>query len=98
MRETPPWLFCCVPLRILGTVSLRAPRMAMPRRSKPQSIQKRVITRAGAAPAPEFLALLQAAHLTPRLIREIRRRYGPAAHTMAQAHAYRLVRDITGPS
>ena len=70
----------------------------MPRRSKPQSIRKRVITRAGAAPAPEFLALLQAAHLTPSHIREIRRRYGAAAHTTVQAHPYRLVRDIAGIS
>ena len=51
----------------------------MPRRSKPRSIRKRVITRAGAAAAPEFLALLQAAHLTPSHMREIRHRYGAAA-------------------
>src|SRR5438034_4809538 len=98
MRETPPWLFCCVPLRILWTESSRAPEMAMPRRSKPRSIRKRVITRAGAVAAPEFLALLQAAHLTPSHMREIRRRYGAAAHTTVQAHPYRLVRHITGMS
>ena len=31
-------------------------------------------------------------------MREIRRRYGAAAHTTVQAHPYRLVRDITGMS
>ncbi|HKA55075.1 MAG TPA: AAA family ATPase [Candidatus Binatia bacterium] len=53
---------------------------------------------AAAQPSAEFVALLQAAHLSAAQVQHIQRHYGAAAVTTVRAHPYRLAQEIDGVS